>query len=423
MAALNELPLRRVSDMIASGEIRPSELLEDCLARIQERDSEVRAFTHLDSNVAITKVKQLDDMEAIGSLHGIPFGVKDIINTSDMPTTMGSPIYLNHTPSRDASCVSVLRNAGAVIPGKTESTEFAYFYPGKTRNPHSLAHTPGGSSMGSAAAVADNMLPVAIGSQTAASVIRPAAFCGVVGYKASHELFSLEGVCGLAQSLDSLGFFVRDIRDLPLIRSGFHGSPKSIENLDCPPRIGLVHTPHWEQANSDQREAIEDTCNKLANESCTVAEVEIGPSDGALTEAQITVMAFEASRSLAGEYDQFPHMLSQQIKELIELGQETTFEEYRRARSLADNWQRNLVTVFEKFDVLMTPGAIGEAPMGLDATGDPLFCRMWTLLKVPSISLPAGVGMNGLPLGVQLIGPYNADDALISIATWINDRL
>ena len=423
MTALNELSLTEVSTLIQSRRVQPGDVVKDCLARINVREPLVQAFTYLNQENALIQAEALDRSVNDNPLYGIPVGIKDIMNTSDMPTTMGSPIFSNYRPTRDCSCVAMLRDAGAVLPGKTETTEFAYFCPGKTRNPHALTHTPGGSSMGSAAAVADKMLPYAVGSQTAGSVIRPAAYCGVVGYKSSHGCFSLEGILGLAQNLDSLGFFVRNPRDLLLIIQELQNTQAASSEIRKPPRIGFVRTPHWDQLEPYQKQQIESVCGRLSDLACDVTELEIGPTDGVLTESQVTVMAYEASRSLAGEFQHNRNLLSVQIIDLIESGQNTTFEQYNKAMNIANIWQRKLQDIFEKLDVLITPSALGEAPVGLDATGDPVCNRMWTLLKVPSISLPAGIGPSGLPLGIQLIGKHNEDFQLICNAIWVSERL
>ena len=338
------------------------------------------------------------------------------METAGLLTTMGSRIYSDYRPNRDATIVAMLKAAGAMVAGKTETTEFAYFSPGKTRNPHHLEHTPGGSSMGSAAAVAKDMLPLALGTQTAGSVIRPAAYCGVTGYKASHGAVSLAGVCGFAQSLDSIGFFVRQVRDLLVVRHALFGASMKWQSLPTTLRVGLVKTPHWQLADPAQRQVVESACNRLAEMGHQISEVQVGPSDGALTEAQITVMAYEGCRSLAMEYAKFADLLSDPIKQLIENGHSVSFESYQAALNLAALWQQKLAQLFGEVDVLITPSAPGEAPKGLSNTGDPIFSRMWTLLKVPCIHLPFGTGANGLPLGIQLIGPFNQDDRLISLA-------
>ena len=424
MSKFNEMSLSLLFYLIDSGELKPSQLLEACLERISLRDPEVLAFTTLNSEISMESAQILDNETPDNALFGIPVGIKDIMDTTDMPTTRGSPLYEGYYPIRDAACVASCICAGAIIPGKTETTEFAYFKPGKTRNPHALTHTPGGSSMGSAAAVADNMLPVALGTQTAGSVTRPAAYCGVVGYKASHGAFSLNGVCELALSLDSLGFFVREVRDLALIRHSFLGArPNTIPSSNTL-RIGLVRTPHWHQADQCQRDLIDKIADSLASQSLQVSEIEVGPPDDLLAQAHAIVMQYEvAHSSLVSDFLLDRDSLSSQFIELIELGLQTTFEDYQEAKRQGEIWQSKLQQIFQDFDILLAPSAPGEAPEGLESTGDPIFSRMWTLLKVPTITLPAGFGPNNLPLGIQLIGAYNQDDTLIANATSINDCL
>jgi amidase len=351
-------------------------------------------------------------------------GIKDIIDTHDMPTAWGSPIYAGHRPVRDAGCVAALRRSGAVIAGKTVTTEFAYFYPGKTRNPHNLDHTPGGSSMGSAAAVADRMLPAALGSQTAASVIRPAAYCGIVGYKSTQGAFDLGGICGLSATMDSLGFMVREPGDLHLLRQAYLGAeaPAPWPPGEAP-RIGLVRTPHWLDACPDSRALLEAMATALESEGAEISEIEIGPPDGALTEAQKTVMAFETARARAFEFETHRDELSDAFRTLVEEGLAVDFASYQSALDLATVWSGRLDAVFADVDFLLAPSAPGEAPEGLAKTGDPLFSRMWNVLRVPLITLPAGVGPNGLPLGIQLIGALGGDDRLIRDADWVWARL
>ena len=416
---LNELPLFEACHLIRAGEISPRDLLTDCISQIEQREDELGAFTTFDKNLVFDQLNAIEKLKPNNSLYGIPVGIKDIMETAGMRTTMGSKIYRDYIPGRDAVAVANLKAAGAIIAGKTESTEFAYYYPGKTRNPYSPQHTPGGSSMGSVAAVSQMMVPAATGTQTAGSVIRPAAYCGVIGYKASHGAFSLSGVCGFAPSLDSMGFFTRDVRDLSIIRNSLLGVPDKPAARINANRIGLVRTPHWERAEQSQRDLIEGLCDYLADQSFELKDIAVGPSDGALTEAQISIMAYEGCRSLAAEYASSPELMSEQIKALIELGHKTSFADYRQAIALTKTWQQKLPQIFSEVDVLLTPSAPGEAPKGLDSTGDPIFNRMWTLLQVPCIHLPVSFGPNGLPLGVQLVGPFNQDDALIEISNRI----
>lgn len=421
--ALNLKPLNELVELISRDEIKPSELLEDCIRAIENRESEVQAFEFLDLDTARKQARQLDNTILRSELFGIPVGIKDIISTRSMRTTMGSPIYSDFEPRRDATIVSQLRSLGAVIPGKTVSTEFAYFYPGKTKNPRNLKHTPGGSSMGSAAAVADCMLPYAIGTQTAGSVIRPAAYCGVVGYKASHGEFSLEGVTGLSQSLDSLGFFVRELQDIVKIRTSLLRSHRKIETASKSLTVGLARTPHWHQLDKAQKNSIESAAEQFSRNGAIVEEIEIGPSDGALTEAHITVMAFEASMSLQQEYRESPDMLSEQLINLIEDGLNCSHCSYIDALNLADEWQLRLSEIFNNIDVILVPSALGGAPKGHDRTGDPIMSRMWTLLKVPSITIPYGTDENQLPIGIQIVGPHRKDDQLVHHAIELSKLL
>ena len=421
---LNELSLTAVAALISSREVSAREVLGACLTRIDAREESVGAFEYLDKDNAIQQAIRLDEGALSGSLHGLPIGIKDIIDTVDMPCAWGSPIYSGHRPPRDAGCVADLRRSGAVIAGKTVTTEFAYFYPGKTRNPHNLDHTPGGSSMGSAAAVADRMLPAALGSQTAASVIRPAAYCGIVGYKSTQGSFDLGGVCSLSSTMDSLGFMVREPGDLHLLRKAYLGTeaPTAWPPGEAP-RIGLVRTPHWPDASPESQTLLKAMAAACEAEGAEISEIEIGPADGALTEAQKSVMAFETARARAFEFEIHRDELSDAFVSLVEEGLAVDFAKYKSALDLASVWSGRLAAVFAEVDFLLAPSAPGEAPEGLAGTGDPLFCRMWNLLRVPSITLPAGVGPNGLPLGIQLIGAIGEDDRLIRDADWVWARL
>ena len=429
MESLAEKSLAELAKLIYDRKIKPSEILEDCIKRIDEREGEVQAFEYLNADAAFETAQSLDDAEWLSWLHGIPIGIKDVMNTHDMPTTMGSPIYKNNRPNRDAAIVSFLRFLGAVVPGKTVSTEFAYFNPGKTRNPHNLKHTPGGSSMGSAASVADNMLPIAIGTQTAGSVIRPAAYCGVCGYKASQAAFSMDGILGLSQTMDSIGFFARDVFDFKFIRSALlantdeeFNSLELIRNeiyssysVDEKPefRVGVVYTPHWERVSSEQQKAFVEAAKRLDRNGIEVYEIEVDESGGDLTEAHGIVMAFEACRSLLGEWTNHRDLLSDPLKKLIEQGLACTYEEYLTAINCGDIGEGDLYNTFADVDLLMVPSAMGEAPATLDNTGDPLLNRMWTLLRAPSITIPYETGANGLPLALQFIGQRYFDDDLI----------
>lgn len=422
MTAMNELSLVELDALRRRGELDTRQLLEDCLARIAAREEEVQAFSWVDPDHARASLAQAGPSRFGKGLEGIPFGVKDIMDTHDMPTGWGSPLYTDSVPPRDAGCVAVLRACGALALGKTVTTEFAFICPGKTRNPHNPAHTPGGSSQGSAAAVADFMLPFALGTQTAASVIRPAAFCGVVGYKASRGAFDLGGVCSLSASMDSLGFFSRDAGDMAVIRAAMLGDAEPVA-AQKPASIGLVRTPHWQEADEDTRRVVDQVVRQVEAAGVPVDTVEVGPSDGGLTEAQKLVMAYEVARSRSFEYERYPERISPHIRTLIEEGRGIDPNHYRQALALATHWRGQLAAQLSQGRLLLAPSAPGEAPHGLDSTGDPLFSRMWNLLGVPSMTLPAGRGAHGLPIGVQLVGACDGDDALVAGARWLQPRL
>lgn len=418
MTTLNNLSLTELAELRTRGEFDAAALLESCVDRIVSREDDVQAFEYIDiDKLRATPLEATTSLLGTG-LEGIPFGVKDLMDTCDMPTGWGSPIYTGRQAGRDAGCVAMLRACGAQVVGKTVTTEFACFFPGKTRNPRNPAHTPGGSSQGSAAAVADCMVPFALGTQTAASIIRPAAYCGVIGYKTSRGAFDLGGICSLSQTLDSLGFFVRNARDLGIIRSALMRG-QHVGKSAQPARVGLVRTPHWEEASVVAREAVEGAAEKLSRAGVIIEELEVGPDDGALTDSHKVVMAYEAARARIFEYKNYPEQLSQQMISLIETGLALTATEYNNAIALAREWMLWLDDVLVGVDCLISPSTPGEAPAGLDSTGDPVFSRMWTLLGQPSINLPVGEGPNGMPIGIQLIGRNNHDDTLISHAAWM----
>ncbi|MGQ0662839.1 MAG: amidase [Pseudomonadota bacterium] len=424
MKPLNELGARQAADLIASRKLTAAELTAACLKRIEARDHEVGAFAYIDHEAALAQARALDRAPSKGVLHGVPIGVKDIIDTVDMPTGWGSPIYAGRRSMWDASCVALCRAEGAVILGKTVTTEFAYFHPGKTANPHNLRHTPGGSSQGSAAAVADFMVPVAFGSQTAASVTRPAAFCGVIGYKASYGSFDLAGVMALAPSFDTLGFLIRELDDIALLRAALlrdDREPPAVGAASL--RVGLARTAQWPKADPATRTAVASAADKLARSGARVEEVKLPDEFAELVATHQTIMAFDAARTHAFDYNVHRQQVSDKFAELVEAGRAGSFKAYRAAHARAAEARRKLGAIFDAFDVLLAPSAVGEAPEGLGATGDPLFSRMWTLLHVPSVTLPVAKGPKGLPIGVQLIGRFNHDNQLIGDAKWALARL
>jgi Asp-tRNA(Asn)/Glu-tRNA(Gln) amidotransferase A subunit family amidase len=424
MSLANELGVLEAVKAIKAGRLRSVDLVAACFDRIDARENEIGAWIYLDRQKAMAEAAASDARPAEGPLSGIPIAVKDIIDTVDMPTEYGSPIYRGRRPAWDAACVAMIRQAGAIVLGKTVTTEFAYFAPGKTANPRDIRCTPGGSSSGSAAAVADNMGPAAFGSQTAASLIRPAAFCGVVGYKPSLGEFSLAGIKPFAESFDTLGTITRSVADAAYLRSVLLGGYEVTEDHDSGRiRVGICRGPWWDCADESSQRAIEEAAAKMARGGAEVGEVALPQHFDRLVEMHIRIMAFEAARNLSYEYGARRQLLSASLVNLIESGIRVKRVEYLAAQHECERVRREFMNVIKQWDVLLTPSAKGEAPRGLQATGDPLFSRMWTLLGVPSLTLPGFVGPNGLPVGVQLIGTYRNDDRLLAIADRIEATL
>ena len=422
---LNRIGAAEIVRRIREGETTAERVMQACLARIDAREQEIGAFAFLDADAALEAARQADRSEPVEALHSVPFGVKDIIDTEQFPTAWGTTFYQGHRPGRNASCVEMFLRAGAIPVGKTVITEFAYFKPGKTANPHNPALTPGGSSSGSAAAVADGMLPFAFGSQTAASLIRPAAYCGIPGYKASYGSFDLQGVMALSSSMDTLGFLAREIEDFELARSVLCGSrPAQLPDMnERPLRISLFRGPHWQDGSLEMRDVCQRTLAQLKQAGALTGELACPDIFAELTESQKTVMAYEVARARIFEYSRYREQISAQFVDLVETGLAVTREDYETACGVRDRAARLLSGMFIDTDVILTPAAPGEAPAGLGATGDPLFSRGWNLLQVPCVSIPFGQGPNGLPLSVQLVGPMHGDDALLAAARWIYQQL
>ena len=394
-------------------EISAEKLVRRCLARIAEREPVVQAWEALDAEAAIAEARRIDALRDRPPLYGLPIGVKDLIDTADLPTAYGSPIHRGHQPSHDAESVRRLREAGAIVLGKTVTTEFAVYSPGKTRNPHDPSRTPGGSSSGSAAAVADGMVPAALGSQTAGSVIRPASYCGVMGFKPSFGLLPLEGVHPLAPSLDTLGLFVRALDDIPLLVSVLAASPLQIR--PARPRLGFCRTEAWAHVAPETQTAMEKAAKALG-----ARDVDPGASFAGLIDAQIAIMGAEAAQTLGDEPEE---RLSPKLREFLRAGAKVTPNRLAAAREQAERCRREIDATFEQVDVLLTPAAVGEAPEGLGATGDPIFCRIWTLLGVPCLSLPVLKGPAGLPIGLQIVGRRGRDAELLAAAAWIEQHV
>ena len=410
---------------IAAGRVTSAALMESCLERIAVRENEVGAWTHLDREHVLAEARARDGETPRSLLHGVPVGVKDVLDTADMPTAYGSPIYAGHRPRADAACVALLRAAGLVVLGKTVTTEFAYRYTGKTRNPINLEHTPGGSSSGSAAAVADFMVPLGIGTQTAGSVIRPASYCGVVGYKPTFGTINRAGLKFLAESLDTIGVFARHVPDAGIFAAILAGwSPGEIvKKAASAPRVGLCRTPAWDQAEPSTRDALEEAAGRLGRAGAKVSDVELPVFSPDISEAQKTIQTHEAWLAFSYEREVHGDSLSDAIKAELKIGGECPPERYAMALETATTSRAALGELFSGHDVLLAPSAPGEAPRGLTTTGDPVFNRPWTLLGTPCITLPGFFGPQDLPVGVQVIGPRAADAATLGYAMWIQDAL
>ena len=436
-------------------ELSSEELVRACLERIEAREPVVGAWAFLDGEAALAQARRRDAEAPRSGLHGLPIGVKDIFDTADMPTEHGSPIYTGRRPDADAACVRRLREAGAVVLGKTVTTEFATYQPPRTVNPHDPERTPGGSSSGSAAAVADGMAPLALGSQTAGSTIRPASFCGIAGFKPTHGAVDLTGALQLSARLDTIGLMARTPEDAGLLldallgadaaaarradaagersvdaaaehradAAGEHRADAAAEHATgAAPRVAFVRTRHWEQADSSGRAAVERAAERLEAGGAEVVETALpAPFDG-LTDAQATIMAFDAARSLAAEREHHRDQLSEPLRELLDQGAATSDTSYRDAVALAGRCRAQLGDVLAGAAAILTPAAVGEAPPR-ESTGDPVFCRAWTLLGAPAVSVPGLTGESGMPVGVQLVGAPGADRALLSLAAWAAARL
>ena len=425
MGALNTLSALEAAHQLAQGRITSESLLRDCFERIDAREPEVQAWQHLEREGALSRARAADAGPHRGLLHGLPVGIKDLIDTVDMPTGYGSPIYAGHRPAWDASCVALTRAAGGIVIGKTVTTEFAMMHPGKTRNPRDSKHTPGGSSSGSAAAVADYMVPLALGTQTAGSIIRPAAYCGVVGYKPSFGVISRIGVKALSDTLDTIGTIARTVPDAALFAAAVSGRDDLIIGDPPPlkPCVGICRTYEWKLAQPEMVAALESAAQALAAAGARVKDVNLPPTYASLVQAQTDIMLVEQAQSLAHERLTHESQLSERLRGILARGLKTTLKHYDAAQSLARNCRRSLTEVFADCDVLLTPSAPGAAPAGLGTTGDPLFNRIWTLLRVPCINIPVAATLDGLPVGLQVVGAFGSDARTLAVAHGLHQIL
>lgn len=421
---------------IRDGELTSKEMVQGCLDRIEALEGTVRAWAHLDPEYALAQADAADEHRrqggTLGPLHGVPVGVKDIVDTADYPTECGTPLYSGRTPSADATLVARLRGAGAIILGKTVTTELAVYSPGKTTNPHDATRTPGGSSSGSAAAVASFMAPLAIGSQTNGSVIRPAAFCGVYGYKPTHGLISRHGVLKQSRPLDTMGVMARNLEDLALVaeplmaydardpdmRPAARPRISEIMAQEPPvdPRLAFVRTPVWDQTEEATKDAFRELVEHVGGH---VDLLELPAAFDGAHEDQRRIMEADLARSFAKEYADGKDKLSGILCQMIERGQKVLATEYNTAIEHVSLLNAMLDSIFEDYDAILTPSAAGEAPVGLESTGSPAFCTIWTLCGVPAVTMPILQGPNGMPLGAQLVSQRGDDARLFRTARWL----
>ncbi|MGO8921115.1 MAG: amidase [Stellaceae bacterium] len=423
MSDLFRLSASEAARRIAAGSLTARALVEACLERVALREGDVGAWAHIDPDQALAEARARDQSSPRGPLHGVPIGVKDIMDTADMPTRYGSRAYHGHRPGADAACVALARAAGAVILGKTVTTEFAALSPGKTRNPHHRDHTPGGSSSGSAAGVADFMMPLAFGTQTAGSILRPASFCGVVGMKPSFGLVAISGTKPLAPSLDTIGGFARSVADIALFLAALTDRPELQPTAPAQrPRIGVYQPQPWDQVLPATVAALEAARDALARAGAVLGDRAAFPAFDGLVAAQHAIMNHEAARNLAWERLSRANEIMPRTATMLADGMAVTAAAYDAARDAATAARAQLGAFFGEFDAMLVPAAPGEAPP-IATTGDPVFNRPWTLLHVPCIALPGHRGPTGLPVGVQLVGRRGEDARLLAIALFAEAAL
>ena len=442
MSSLNNSAAEMVQS-IKKGEITSEELVKKYIEQIKKKEKDVGAWKFFDEELAINQAKEKDLLHQSGKhgdLHGIPIGIKDIFDTEDMPTTDGTEIHKKNPSLNDCTVVSKLKQAGAVIMGKTVTCELAYYSPGKTKNPHDLNRTPGGSSSGSAAAVASHMVPLAVGSQTNGSVIRPASYCGVVGYKPTKGLISRHLVLQVSRKLDQVGVFSNSVEDAALISEQLIGYDKQDPDTSLNPKpkllnackqkppmepvLAYINLPFMNELEEDAKEGFEEIKDEIKNElKSKVDEVELPEGFKGIPEWHKIIMESDMATSFSKEYKSFKNKLSNKIVEAIERGQKYTSVEYNDALSKIDAANTYFKQFFHDYDAILTPSATGEAPKGLEFTGNPIFCTIWTYCGMPSISLPLLQGKNSLPVGVQLVSSLFDDERLFRNASWLVSKI
>lgn len=438
---LHTLTVTELAARIRAGELSPVAVVEACLARIQDVERAVKAWVYIDDSRALETARLLESEARAGRirgpLHGIPVGLKDIYDAAGMVTTSGAGGFAHEQPTADADTVARLRQAGAIILGKTTTTEFAYLDPTVTRNPWNLEHTPGGSSSGSAAAVAARMVSLALGSQTVGSTLRPAAYCGIVGLKATHGRISTRGVTPLAWSLDHVGIFTRSVEDAAVALSALAdgGSaddsgaiPPPADYLaalrrESPPRLGLVRGFYRDRAGPAVRGNMDATAAMFSNAGASIEDVVLPPAAAAIHEAGQLVMRVEAATFHAERFLRHLESYRPKIRGLIEGGLATSATEYVNAQQARRRFREEMAPIFRRFDALLMPVVPESAPKGLTSTGDPFFCAPWSFAGFPAIAVPSGVADDGLPLGIQLVAGAFAEDQLLAVARWCEAAL
>ena len=393
-----------------------TDAVDSALMVISTLEPTIHAWAYLDPDRA--RREAAEAAMRGGSLLGLVAGVKDIFDTADQPSEYGSPIYAGHRPLADASAVALLREGGAVCIGKTVTSEFAFAHPGPTANPHRTTHTPGGSSMGSAAAVAAGMVDFAIGTQTAGSIIKPASFCGVYGFKPTFGSVSIAGAKAFAPSFDTVGWFARNPFLLDQVRVELTGQPEAAW-LGHSPTIGLLRTEQWNECADDSMRAVVATADIAQALGAKVLNLDMPAAMAGLAGKQPTLMAYEASRSLAWEHRAKRDELSTELTEMLDRGRRADASEINAVRAQKSAALASCAELFARCSVILTPAVIGEAPQGLGQSGDSRFARLWSLLGLPAVSIPAATGSTGMPVGVQLVAPAGDDAHLLAVAAWV----
>jgi Asp-tRNA(Asn)/Glu-tRNA(Gln) amidotransferase A subunit family amidase len=407
---------------IEQGEITPGAVIDLCADAIARDEATIGAFAVLDIEAARRAARAAHLPHA--PLRGLPIAVKDIFDTADLPTQYGSPIYAGHRPKSDAAVVSLIRRAGGLVLGKTVTTEFASLEPAATRNPRNASHTPGGSSSGSAAAVAAGMVPIALGSQTGGSIIRPAAYCGIAGFKPSFRILPTVGMKCFAWSLDTAGLFAASVADVAFAAAAITGRELRVDQrAPSAPALALVRTHRWHDASHDMQAAVERAARAAEAAGARLREVELPPIFEATWRAQIVIQDHEAYRALAYEFDRRRDQLGPVLRQQLAAAAAIDADSYDGARRTARRARQEFANLMADTDAVLTPSAPGAAPLGLGSTGDPMFNRLWTLLGAPCVNVPGLTDAGGLPLGVQIVGRFARDRIALETALFVEQAL